>query len=92
MHVYEIVVPGGDEVPDFVTRSLCPEENHTSPCPVPWFLSRADGDVLLVVACTDQSAAADVARRVGGQSPVVSDTDEYDFLIEQYRIERGLQT
>ncbi|MBB4685741.1 hypothetical protein [Amycolatopsis jiangsuensis] len=87
MQVYDIVVPGGDELKESIARELCPDENHAPPCPVPWSLSSAENGLLLTV-CADQSTAEDVARRVGGRLPVLADPDDYPELIEQYRIER----
>ncbi|MYW04825.1 hypothetical protein [Streptomyces sp. SID3343] len=89
-----------------IARMLCPEEEHTGPCDVPWEFTvgthdEADpGDertVLVLGVHTLGVRAAAVADRVralvGDTHPVVwgrGDPDRFEALIEQYRIESAL--
>ncbi|UVS79595.1 hypothetical protein Actkin_03345 [Actinokineospora sp. UTMC 2448] len=87
VQVYDILVAGGDELKESIARTLCPDEHHPPPCPVPWSLGYAE-DGLLLTIYADQATAEDVARRVGGSPPTPGDPDDHPELIEQYRIER----
>lgn len=87
-----------------IARLLCPEEWHDGPCDVPWGFTldsdrRADGDeatVLVLGVYTSGARAAEVADQVraaiGERGPVElgeGDPEQFETLVEQYRIESG---
>lgn len=87
-----------------IARLLCPEEWHDGPCDVPWGFTldsdrRADGDeatVLVLGVHTSGARAAEVADQVraaiGERGPVElgeGDPEQFETLVEQYRIESG---
>jgi putative flippase GtrA len=89
---------------DPIARLLCPEEWHDGPCDVPWDFTlagdeRPDGDgatVLVLGVYTSGARAAEAADQVraaiGEMGPVElreGDAEQFETLVEQYRIESG---
>ncbi|MEU3500795.1 hypothetical protein ABZ726_08505 [Streptomyces hundungensis] len=89
-----------------VERLLCPDPDHEPPCEVPWSFSLAtqtDGPrdtstVLILGVYASPDRAMQVAERVralvGEGRPVLvreGDAEDFEELVEQYRIERGLR-
>ncbi|WP_027946152.1 hypothetical protein [Amycolatopsis taiwanensis] len=80
-----------------IARALCADEMHAGPCDVPWGFIVGDEEetvalILGIYATVGQ--AADVAGRVraiAGETRPVSvnedDTDQFEGLVEQHRIE-----
>jgi hypothetical protein len=110
--VYEIRIGGfansaeAFALQEQIARLLCPDEEHTGPCDIPWEFGLGDADdadpddertVLVLGVHTLGARAADVADRVratvGEARPVVwgpGDPADFEALIEQYRIESAL--
>ena len=94
MRIYEIRIDGGgDALKERVARTLCPDENHAPPCPVPWSLGQAGGSLVVAIYATPESAA-DVTTRLRAltSDPVTlteGDPADHEDLIEQHRIENG---
>ncbi|MFL1376288.1 MULTISPECIES: hypothetical protein [unclassified Nocardiopsis] len=95
------------EQADTVARLLCPEPGHEGPCPIPWSLgSRLEeeepdpvgtGHTVVAGVYATAAAAREAADRIGAALGrparlVEVPLDEYPYLEEQYRVERGLDT
>jgi hypothetical protein len=87
------------ELQEQVSRMLCPVEDHSGPCPVPWFTFSVDDDttgkseVVLLLWTTGDTADAVAARvraRIGPGHTVTTTPgagEMFDVVAEQYRIE-----
>ncbi|MFD5336107.1 hypothetical protein [Streptomyces hawaiiensis] len=85
-----------------IERLLCPDPDHAPPCEIPWSFTLADGDddastALVLGVYTSGVRAAQVADRVrvlvGETGPVAvseGEAGDWEELIEQYRVEKGL--
>jgi hypothetical protein len=102
--VYEVRVQGcaDDEETEAllepIARLLCPDPHHASPCEIPWSTCRGDAG-LVVGVYASHGQVTQVAERirafVGERRRVVvreGDAELYEDLIEQYRIENGLNS
>lgn len=89
---------------DPITRLLCPDPDHTPPCDVPWSFALAadetddDSTTLVLGVYTTKGQATQAANRVrtlalGARLIAVSEGDagEWEELVEQHRLERGLR-
>ncbi|MFJ8595671.1 hypothetical protein [Streptomyces sp. NPDC093598] len=89
---------------DPIERLLCPDPDHAPPCDVPWSFTLAgdgaddDSTVLVLGVQTSKGKATQVADRVrtlaGETRPVAvseGDAEEWEELVEQYRVEKGLR-
>jgi len=94
-----------DELTKRIARTLCPDENHPPPCPVPWSCTLRDaagtgvGDVLALGVFTSGGRAAcvtDWIRLLAGDGrPVFAvpcDADDFPELAEQAAAERAEAT
>ena len=97
---------GFDEVTpenERVARLLCPDPGHDGACEIPWStgsrieaeednpLGEGSSVVAAIYATRDQ--AERTAERVGdllGRTAHLVEAADYEYLVEQYRFERGL--
>ncbi|MFF5366526.1 hypothetical protein [Streptomyces sp. NPDC013187] len=86
-----------------IERLLCPDPDHAPPCEVPWSFTlsggEADSTALVLGVYTSEGRAMQVAEwvrtLVGEKHPVAvsaGDAEDWEELVEQYRIERGLRS
>ncbi|MFF7485854.1 hypothetical protein ACFZBC_10195 [Streptomyces luteogriseus] len=104
--VYEIRIHGCPTalealaLQDPIERLLCPDPDHAPPCEIPWSFTLAGedtGTTLVLGVYTSCGRAAHVADRVRtlvGETRSVAvreeEAGEWEELVEQYRIEKGL--
>ncbi|WP_138963293.1 hypothetical protein [Streptomyces sp. YIM 121038] len=99
MQLYEIHIHGFADteaalaLQEPLARLLCPVEDHTGPCEVPWGFTAGEGSLVLGIYAS-AAKAAEVTDRVrsfvGGAHPAVlggPTSDVFDELAEQYRVE-----
>jgi hypothetical protein len=90
---------------DPIERLLCPDPDHAPPCEIPWSFTLAgegtddDSTALLLGVYTSQGQAMQVADRVRtlvGETRSIAvsegDAEEWEELVEQYRVEKGLRS
>ncbi|MEI5103001.1 hypothetical protein RB200_36255 [Streptomyces sp. PmtG] len=100
MQLYEIHIHGFADtqaalaLQEPLARLLCPVEDHTGPCEVPWGFTLGEGGSLVLGIFATEAKAAEVRdrvrARVGAAHPTVlgeARGHDFDDLAEQYRYE-----